>query len=92
MQRYAISSNSPHKSFKERSGCYSLCHRRLRHRPMHLLSYGVRLRAYACGTGWLWVCLHYGVTVSSCAVIGPSRNGTSADHKPGLLHRDGVGI
>ena len=55
-------------------------------------SYRVRLRAYACGTGWLWVCLHYGVTVSSCAVIGPSRNGTSADHKPALFHRDGVGI
>ena len=58
------------QSFKERSGCYSLCHRRLRHRPMHLLSYGVRLRAYARGMGWLWVGLHFGIAASHIAGRG----------------------
>ena len=69
----------------------TLCHRRLRHRPMHLFSYRVRLRTYACGTGWLWVCLHFGIAASASTTC-PRCDGASADHKPGLLHRDGVGV
>ena len=59
--------------------------------PDRHIVYVAYLRAYARGTGWFGMGLHFGIAASGGATC-PRCDGASADHKPGLLHRDGVGV
>ena len=59
--------------------------------PDRHIVYVAYLRAYARGTGWLGMGLHFGIAASASATC-PRCDGASADHKAALFHRDGVGV